>query len=134
MLCISKAGAISGFRNPDHRFPVLFITDFNDDLKNDIILFNKSENKITIHSSNKLGYSNPEIKFFYFPISFIAEFGINDNNDKQYLFISRKEQLAGLFSITKFGTLQLLNIIQFKSIPSKISTITTKRKNKNSKD
>ncbi len=102
-------------------YSVVYQTDFNKDSVPDIILFNGNGNNVVIHEANKDGtFAEAKTKFFFFPITALSLFEKNKTKTPIYIFVSRKERLAGLASFTKYGTLKLLNIARFNTYPSKV--------------
>lgn len=98
----------------------IYLTDYNLDDRNDLILFSNSTNNLLLIESDASGYKQPAVKFFYFPISNMTYFKQRKNENDLQVFVSRKERLAGLVSFTPYGTLQLLNMYKFDSYPSSI--------------
>jgi len=111
---VSAFGTERGFNN-------LILTDINFDKKEDVILFDKTSNSLLFHLSTvKNNFTQPIKKFFYFPISKIEEIG-HENEKRIFLFLSRKEKLIGLASISKNEKIRLLDIVSYKSTPSSFS-------------
>ena len=99
----------------------LFVSDINFDDCEDILLYDKISNSLLFHLSTvKKSFSQPIKKFFYFPISKIEEIG-REKEKRIFLFLSRKEKLIGLASISKNEKIRLLDIISYKSTPSDFS-------------
>ncbi len=101
----------------------MLITDFNKDSISDIVLFGKESKNIALHKGEE---EFPELsfkeKFFFYPVTEMKKLDEREDEADIYIFVSRKKRLAGLASFTKYGTLQLLNQIEFDSYPSGIST------------
>ncbi len=101
----------------------MLITDFNKDSIPDIVLFGKESKNIALHKGEE---EFPELsfkeKFFFYPVTEMKKLDEREDESDLYIFVSRKKRLAGLASFTKYGTLQLLNQIEFDSYPSGIST------------
>jgi hypothetical protein len=107
----------STFNNKLHIEPL----DFNNDSFIDIFLYGSKNERITVHPGNsRFSFTRAIDKFFYYLISDFKEFNTIEGLDKNYIFISRKERLAGIVSFTKYGTLRLLNTLQFESYPSNL--------------
>jgi hypothetical protein len=100
----------------------IFALDYNQDSFVDLITFGSSNERVTFHPGSGKGFDKAIDKFFYYLISDIKLFNNIDDLGQHYIFISRKEKLAGLVSFTKYGTLTLLNRLTFNSYPSSICT------------
>lgn len=98
----------------------IFITDFSQDNIPDLILLNGTEKTVLEFMGNTTDvFEDKNEKFFFFTISDLNKFINTEASGDVYLFLSRKERLGGLASFTKYGTIRLLNKIQFDSYPEK---------------
>ncbi len=117
---INGFGRLNNYPTFQH-YTNIYQTDFNRDSFPDVILFNSENNNVVTHAStSNSSFNEPKNKFFFFPITDIANFKNEAKKEPIQIFVSRKERLAGLVSFTKNGTLKLLNIIRFTSYPSKV--------------
>lgn len=97
--------------------------DFNKDQVNDLLLYNIHDKQFGLISFDTLGNVNQEInKFFYYNLRDIKPLPKIKSDEDLYVFVSRKNMLAGLASFTKYGTLQLLTTVEFDSYPSNVNT------------
>ncbi|MFC2133547.1 hypothetical protein ACFLTH_02920 [Bacteroidota bacterium] len=104
-------------------FSKIFTLDYNLDNYTDLLLFGKDGKRIVLHRGEEdKVLSNQIPKFSYFPIDDLIPLYDNDTENGFYIFVSRKERLAGLVSFTKYGTMQILNQLMFDSYPSNIHT------------
>lgn len=100
----------------------IYAYDYSEDGIDDLVLYGANEKKVILHPSEKSIYSKiPINKFFFYPLTEIKKFN-KSGSIQTHLFISRSERKAGLFSFTKYGTMKLLNEIEFDSYPAGIST------------
>lgn len=97
--------------------------DFNFDGTKDLLLVGKDDKKVMWLKLKPDGEVEEIInKFFFYPVSNIEKFKVIPGSGETHLFTSRTKRMIGLVSITKYGTLQLLNEIRFESYPSEIVT------------
>lgn len=93
--------------------------DFDRDRQMDIILLDKNSKGFVLIDEFKNDKTFNQIeKFFFFPLSDLAEFKMKDSPGQTYVFASEKENICGLSAFTKYGTMLFLNKISFDSSPS----------------
>ena len=113
-----RAREIKTFKN----FTRLKALDFNEDGKDDYILYGIDKKKVAIHRSLKSGkISKPIDKFFFYPVTEISRLNKRKDFGAFYIALSKQKRLASLITFTKYGTLQLLNQHRFDSFPSELS-------------
>jgi len=95
--------------------------NYNLDEYSDFLLYGVDGKTIIVHEGEeKKLLSKPIEKFSYFTIDNLVPLNRRNKENRFYIFLSRKERLAGLVSFSKYGTMRILNQIKFDSYPSNI--------------
>ncbi|MCF8261627.1 MAG: VCBS repeat-containing protein [Melioribacteraceae bacterium] len=97
--------------------------DFNNDGIFDILLYNEFAKGVSILKGVEEGFDSAINKFFFYPLTQIKKLHSDSSLGDFYIFISRSLRLAGLVTITPYGTLQLMTRKNLNSYPSKIEIV-----------
>ena len=128
LLPISAQTRINDFCYYNHleigkNYHKIFLYDYSQDSFPDIILLNGNDKEVyELENKSKFLPNEGSNKFFFHTITELSKFNFKSGSGQLFVFLSRKERIAGLLSFTKYGTLQLLNQISFNSYPDKIVT------------
>jgi hypothetical protein len=118
---------INGFCNLNSfpSFPgytLLTISDFNDDLYTDIILYSPNHTRIVIAEGNE-NHQFTDYKIINVPYYFSNIIPLFENTaySRDYVFTSRKNRIAGIFNISITGDFFPIAELEFDSFPENIS-------------
>ena len=85
-----------------------------------MVLLNGSPKQVVEFKGDKNQIFNDGVKkFFFYTITDINKLYHKQGSGDLYLFLSRGESLGGLVSFTNYGTIQLLNKIEFDTNPDR---------------
>lgn len=117
---------INGFCSIEH-FPVdegydrLMISDINNDLQNDLLLFSPASDKICVIENEKDSlFSKTKLLRSSENISQMLSVKNNKSGTPENFFISRKQRIIGCLDVTKYGRLNLISTLSFDSYPGNI--------------
>lgn len=96
----------------------IIVHDYSQDNISDIILIKgKQKEVVELEGDSETLFKKYNPKFFFYNITDLKRFTYKPGSGRFFLFLSRSERLAGLITFTKYGTLQLMNKIEFDSYP-----------------
>ena len=98
----------------------IFLTDYSKDRIPDLVLLNGAPKQVIEYKGDAEKIFSDEVKkFFFYSVSDMNKFFHKPGSGDLFLFLSRSESLGGLVSFTNYGTIQLLNKIEFETNPDK---------------